>query len=181
MHLSLTRAEDSIRLYRLVKANPYLHQFEPWTRDFDLRDALLLTNRTATDTLRGDTLEYSILEGLSATATPRDPIQGIVRLYSRDDETRSAWVGYLLDERAQGKHFARRAVHATVKYAQESWGIGEVHAEIAQANERSQHLIAKLAETIGAGLELSDCPSFGENDSKIWSLALPATIPALER
>lgn len=148
VHARLTSLGDIDEMDAFFAQNPYLHEFQPFTRGIN---SLEDTRRNVTDALRGmvvnEWIQYRIIEGVFGEP---GPIRGTVTLYGHNPDTlvSTAGVGFYVAEKHQGQGHASRTTSTVLEYAQEVWGLHTAYFEIADANKASE----RVAERLGASL-----------------------------
>lgn len=148
IHARLTSLRDIDEMDMFFAQNPYLREFQPFTRDINSPED---TRRNVTDALRNmaadEWMQYRIIEGVVGEP---GPIRGTVTLYDHNPDTlvSTAGVGFYVAQEHQRLGHASRATSTVLEYAQEIWGLHSVYFEIAEDNKASERVAERLGATL---------------------------------
>ncbi|MET1033018.1 MAG: GNAT family N-acetyltransferase [Candidatus Saccharimonadales bacterium] len=148
IHLRLSSMDDAEELNRFFAENPYLQEYQPFTREIADIDGARKNIASALMMMSEDEwMQYRIIEG---HIEERGPICGTVTLYDHKPGTRvsTATAGVYIGENYQGRGYASRANRTVIEYAQNAWGLHTVHFEIADGNTASETLATRLGATL---------------------------------
>lgn len=155
IHGRLSSMMDAEELSRFFVENPYLQEFQPFTRELKgIEGARLDIQKALIHMGENESMQYRII---AAPFAEPGPIIGTATLYGHNPRTKisTAKAGIYLDSKHQGQGVAARATEAVIGYAKDVWNLHFLELEIAEGNIASEGLAQKL----GAVLDTMSTPS----------------------
>lgn len=150
IHARLTSRDDVAEMDAFFAQNPYLHEFQAFTRNIKGPEDV---RRNVEDALChmsiDEWMQYRIIEGAVAVGEP-GRILGTVTLYGHNPGTvvATTGVGFYVAEEHQGQGHVTRATNTVLEYAQDVWGLHTAYFEIADDNKASERVAERLGATL---------------------------------
>lgn len=136
--LCLPKEEDALELFTLIDRNrTHLREFLGWV-DYTKEVA------DSEKFIRENLPSWRQLNSLHLSILKNNEIIGAVGLHKIDFSQQSAYIGYWLDEKYQGKGIVTKSVKALIDYTLIQWGLKNMHILCAVQNIPSQKIALSL-------------------------------------
>lgn len=164
VYLRPTAPDDADALFELVDANPYLQEYQQWTRNYTPELAREGVARALGLMELGEWMQYRLMrQDRHATL-----MIGTITLHEIDRDAHTAALGYYIAEQEQGKGLASRASRLVLERARDQYDLQQILLRIEAGNLPSEYVARKL------GAELTDKVHMDDEqvERRIWEIKL---------
>ena len=136
--LKLVTERDAEEIFQMIDSSrTHFREWLGWL-DYSTKVQDTLVN------IKNNLLQFIANEGLDTAIVYKGKIVGKIGFNKINKSNKTAYVGYMLDEKFQGKGIMTRSAKAIVKIAFEEYGLNKVEIHAAEGNTKSRSIPIRL-------------------------------------